>query len=223
MLNLGLSLSLGSANPASGGATNTATLTTTSGASKNSAIIVTGSPALNGATDNSGVVEMVRSNQSASGKRWFEAKVTQLPAVGKSFIIGVEAGTATLGPSTSTVPGINDSTGVVLSIFPAGGANGWDISKGGSFGGAGSSATPNVALNDVIRVEFDTTPGGASDTVSFFLNGTQLGTTVTGLGTITTAAFAVFGSDGGQLSWASNFGQNAPAFTPTAGFVGYGS
>lgn len=223
MLSLSIGLNCGNV-AASGSSPNTAALTTTNGASKVSNITISGSPALNGSTDSSGQAELVRANQSASGKRWFEVKVTSLPAINKAVLVGIDDGTTTLGPTApSTEPGASTNTGVILSIFVTGSSGfAWDISKGASFGSAGTGATPFIALNDVIRVEFDTTPGGASDTVSFFVNGTQLGSTVTGLGTITTAAYAVMGCEG-QASFTANLGQNSPAFTPTAGYLGYGS
>jgi hypothetical protein len=222
VLNLSLSIGLGSGNWTVSNTTNTATLTTTNGASKNSNVTVSGSPPLNGTT-NSGTAAamMVRANQSASGKRVFEGKVTHLPDVGHAFIIGVDDGTGTLGPSSSTIPGNNDSTGVVLAIFPAGSGLGWDISKGGSFGV--QSGANQVALNDVIRVEVDTTPGGASNTVKFKLNGTQLGTTEIGLGSITTAFYAVFGGDALQVDWTSNFGQDTSGPALPSGYSWYGA
>jgi hypothetical protein len=222
VLSLSLGIGLGSGNWTVSNTTNTATLTTANGASKNSNVTVSGSPPLNGTTNGAvGAPMMVRANQSASGKRVFEAKVTRIPDVSKSFIIGVDDGSGTFGPSSSTVPGINDSTGVVLSIFPAGSGLGWDISKGGSFGG--QSGATQVALNDVIRVEVDTTPGGASNTVKFKLNGTQLGTTETGLGSITTAFYAVFGVDAQQVDWTSNFGQDTSGPALPAGYSWYGA
>jgi hypothetical protein len=221
VLNLSLGIGLGSGNWTVSNTTNTATLTTVNGASKASSITVSGSPPLNGSTDSSGANQMLRANQSASGKRQFEAKITHLPATGKFFAIGIDAGTTSLGPSTpSTVPGNDDSTGVVLLIYPTGSVLGWDISKNGAFGV--QSGANQVALNDVITVEFDTTPGGASDTVSFYLNGTQLGSTVTGLGSITTAAWAIFGGDG-QVDWTANFGQNTFTHALSSGYSAYGA
>jgi hypothetical protein len=221
---LSLSIGLNCGNvAASGSSPNTAALTTTNGASKVSNITISGSPALNGSTDSSGQAELVRANQSASGKKQFEVKATSLPAVNKAFVVGIDDGTTTLGPTApSTEPGANTNTGVILSMFVTGSSGfAWAISKGSAFGGGGTGST-NLSLNDVITVEFDTTPGGASDTVSFYLNGTQLGSTVTGLGTITTAAYAVMGCEG-QATFTANFGQNTFTHALSSGYTAYGS
>lgn len=195
---------------------NSTALTTVNGTSKHTNVTVSGSPALNGQTASfDGNVQMVRADHSAAGPRQFEATVTAIPSTNHAFVIGIDANTDNFGQTASPEPGNNDNTGVTLSIFPTGSGFGWNIAKGGTFNS--QSGATNIAINDVVTVRFDTVAG----TISFYKNGTQLGTTITGLGTITTPAWAVFGCDGNGVSWTSNFGGSSFTLALSGGYQGY--
>jgi hypothetical protein len=190
-------------------------LTSTNGTSKNSNLTVSGTPALNGATAAfDGNPQMVRATQSATGKKQFEVKVTTLPASGHALVIGIDDGTTSLGPTGSTIPGAVGNTGITLNY----GTWGWQINKnGGADQFTFSGATMNV--NDVFTVEFDTT----AHTISFYRNGTQIGTTVTGLGTVGSTAWAVMGTDANGVAFTANF-NGTPAFSHalSSGYAAYG-
>lgn len=148
-----------------------------------------------------GSAQMVRSNQAKGGKRQFGAKITSAPQSGKAFVLGIEDGATTFGPS-STIPGAANNAGIVIE----GGNWGYVIAKNGANVQSGATT---FGLNDVIECEYDTTAG----TVSFFKNGTQVGTTITGLGTIGSTAYACFGVDGNGCTFDTNFTGVATAFT----------
>lgn len=215
MLNLGLGLSIGMAAPVSGGGAQGATtvLTSAAGTSKNSNITVSGTPALSAAiADSTGAPNMVRATQSASGKKQFEITMTAINTT-NSILIGIDDGTTSLGPTTSTVPGKANNAGIVLEYA----TYGWQIDKGAAGVQSSLSAT-TFAVGSVLTCEFDTVAG----TVSFYHNGVQVGTTITGLGTISTAAWAVMGDDGHNFSFNANFGQSAFTHALGTGYTAYG-
>lgn len=213
VVNLSLSIGLGSGSWVVSNTTNTAALTTTNGASKNSLVTVSGSPALNGVTDAStGAPMMVRANQSATGKKQFEVTLTHVPATNQSIFISIDDGTTVLGPSSSIVPGKANNLGITFEI----GTWGYQMDKNSATQQSGATT---VALNDVLTCEFDTGAG----TVSFYKNGTQIGTTITGLGTITTTAWACIGSSANEVDFTANFGQSAFTHTLNSGYSSYGS
>lgn len=192
----------------------TTTLTTTDGTSKNSNLAVSGSPALNGVSAGfDGNAQMVRATNSATGKKQVEVKVTHIPAAGKAFFFGIDDGSSSFGPAGSTVSGSANNAGVVLGV----GNWGWVIARN-SANIQGDSSAAAVALNDVFTCEFDTT----AHTVSFFRNGVQVGTTVTGLGTVGATAWAIFGCDGNEVDFTANFGATAFTHTLSSGYTAYG-
>ena len=82
----------------------------------------------------------------------------------------------------------------------------------------GSSATfaaAATAVGDVIGIAFDADAG----TLSFYKNGSLLGTAFTGLTSRYVPAFSCNGDTGGTFSYYVNFGQRPFAYTPPTGYL----
>jgi hypothetical protein len=122
VLHLGLNIGLGSASWTVSNTTNTAGWTTTNGASKNANITVSGAANLTIAVPNNLDNELVRANQSASGKRYWEFTVDA--GTTGSIALGLDDGTASFGAaSTPNVPGNATATGLSF----VNGSWGWEI------------------------------------------------------------------------------------------------
>lgn len=219
VLGLSLHIGLGAANWTVSNTSNTAAWSTTTGVNKQVDMVISGANNLQAdANDFAGKPCFVRANQGASGKRVWEFKVTEAPGASKALCIGVDDGVGDFNATTPVIPGNQNNAGVILMLY----TSSFLIGKNSVYNTQSGALT--TSLNDVIRVECDTTPGGASNTLAFFKNGTQIGTTITGLGTITTTAYAFTGTEGNNTGGGlANFGATAFAGTPTSGFLGYGN
>lgn len=178
--------------------------TTTVGANLSQYLTISGAPALNVAGPGggfSGAPCWVRATKSQTGKIHWELKRT---AVGGHFYVGVDDGTTVLGPGAHFPAPV--SPGI---IYRGDGGSGTGVIY---VNGTLSQTPPeSITANDVISVEFDT----VSQTVKFFLNGTQLGTTVTGV--TLTSWYPVMGDDASD-TFVANFGATAFSMTPSAGY-----
>ena len=173
----------------------------TTGTNKSQYVAISGSPALT-VTGTAGVGATcgVRGTTSTTGKRHFEVKVTTLGGGSPDNVcIGIDDGTTALGPALFALP----NPGVLY--------NNGNIVKNGVNAQTG---LPNFVANDVLAVEFDTVAG----TVSFFRNGTQVGTTVTG---VSQSAYYSYCATQQADVLAGNFGSSAFTMTPTAGYNGW--
>ncbi len=175
-----------------------------SGANKSSFLTVSGSPALvvtGPGGGFSGAPCSVRATAAATGKKHFELTYTTVSGSGDSYV-GVEDGTSVFGPG---------------SLFPKPSPGILYRDDGIIYVNASVSQTglPTIAQGDVVAVEFDTVGG----TVKFFKNGTQAGSTVTG---VSLSSWYACCSDEKSDVLTGNFGQNTFSMTPSTGYTMYG-
>lgn len=213
IVNLALSIGLGSDTWTVSNTSVTGQWTTSDGSSKHQDITVSGTPPL-AATNAGFATGIVRTNQSASGKKQYELTVTTAPPGGTNFYFGIDDGATSFGPTgTPVIPGDNNNAGIVMGLNNSA----WFIKKNSAV--AQSASAGNMAqVGDVVTVEFDTSAG----TVSFYRNGTQLGTTITGLGTISGSAYGFFGADSHGTACTLNTGQSAFTHTLSSGYTAFG-
>ena len=172
---------------------------TTTGTNKSQYVTVSGTPSLVvTGTTGVGAPEGVRGVTATTGKRHFEVKVTSRDGT-DPLLIGIDDGTTALGPALFNPP----NPGVYYS--------GGNIVKNGTTVQTGLAS---LATNDVLAVEFDTVGG----TVSFYKNGTQIGTTVTGVSF--SSYYSYCGTDQGSVL-TENFGSSAFTMTPSSGYNGW--
>jgi hypothetical protein len=220
VLNLGMTIGLGSASWVVSNTTNTAAWTTSPGTSLNSNMTISGSPPLSLATAGILASQLVRANAAASSKRYLEFTLNSTPT--GDIAIGVDDGTTSFGPTTTAaVPGHATSTGLVF----VNGSWGWEI-KTNSIAQISdyASGTKAAASGDKIGLEFDTTAHTCEVWRKKSGTWTSLGTVSTGFSLSAYYAFGGVLNDGGSdASGTVNFGATAFDRTPSAGFVGYGS
>jgi hypothetical protein len=113
---------------------------------------------------------------------------------------------------------MNSAPSMVTGNWPGGDLNSWGYHRSGAVYRNGSIlfGGPAFIATDVITVLFDAGAG----TLTWWLNGTPIGYTVTG---ITGGPYYPCSSmyDGGGYGYSTiNAGDSAWAYTPTAGFVG---
>jgi hypothetical protein len=104
VLNLGMTIGLGSASWVVSNTTNTAAWTTSPGTSLNSNMTISGSPPLSLATAGILASQLVRANAAASSKRYLEFTLNSTPT--GDIAIGVDDGTTSFGPKLglSSIP-----------------------------------------------------------------------------------------------------------------------
>jgi hypothetical protein len=145
----------------------------TATADKSDVITLSGTPKLTatGLAANAFRV-FVRANRAITPSK-FQFEVTLTDLVGQRAMIGVDDGTQVYGPSdlSNSLPGYTNALAALLSV------NAGDCHITVNANGAGTQLSiPPVAVDgDVISVRGDKT----AKTVSFYRNGTQIGTTVT--------------------------------------------
>ena len=174
---------------------------------KNPTLTLSGTPKVV-ATGQSGTgSEMnVRTSYVATGKRAWECTPTL--EAGDQVSMQMDDGTVDYS-AYGHIVGISTSNGIALTVN---GAN-WYLQYSGGYNQSGSSS-PHVA-GDIYMCEYDT----ATQSYAFFRRRsgvkTQLGTTVTGIGTFTHASVCV--KNGSVMT--ANFGPAGTfASTPTAGY-----
>jgi hypothetical protein len=120
--------------------------------------------------DNTGAWESVRATRAATNTV-FEFEVNLDNASPDQLIVGVENGADNFSVA-DTLPGSSDSNGVAIQLF----SGNWYILRGGG-AHQGPVSSPSPAQNQKITVACDKGAG----TVAFYVAGTQIGSTETGV------------------------------------------
>lgn len=148
----------------------------------------------------------VRSRQAKSSGKWY-LEATSLSSAGSTIAIaiGVANGSAALGPSGSAYPGADLHAVAIYTSETRAYRNGAII-------GTGTNTT--VQNGGVIGMALDLDAG----TITWYLNGGQIWTT----NSLPSGPLRVIVGAYGGASARINFGQDAFAYSPPAGFAGFG-